>query len=73
MVVIKNIPIIVGSDADIVDLKDEAVSVSAYDTEITTSHEVNTDDTSVTDNIPRVFGDRFVDPDNFFDADVVIL
>ena len=47
MVVIKNIPTIVGSDADAVDLKDEVVLASAdAQGDPIVGHDVETDDTS---------------------------
>lgn len=67
MVTIKNIPTIVGTDADVVDLVDEVVLVSPADD--LSTHAVTTDDSSVT-NFDTISGDLLSDIDTFFDGDV---
>ena len=67
--VIKNIPTIVGSDADHVDLVDEATFASADTVSTISGHEVETDDTSL-DNPSIQGGVLFEDADIFFDGSV---
>ncbi len=62
--VIKNIPTIVGSDADHVDLVDEATFASADTVSTISGHEVETDDTSL-DNKAMQGGVLFEDADTF--------
>ena len=70
--VIKNIPLIVGSDADFVILVDRVPSTGFVDpTSITSGHEVETDDTSL--QFPNVEGGAlFEDADTFFNSSLGI-
>ncbi len=69
--VIKNIPTIVGSDADHVDLVDEATFASADTVDTIVGHAVETDNLSVSVDHSKLHGDLFQDVDTFFEADVV--
>ena len=70
--VIKNIPTIVGPDADHVDLVDEATFASADTVSTISGHEVETDDTSL-DNPAMQGGVLFEDADTFNEGDVDLI
>ena len=70
--VIKNIPLIVGSDADHVDLVDEATFASADTVSTISGHEVETDDTSL-DNPAMQGGILFQDADIFNEGDLGLI